>query len=305
DLRAEGGHRVSARRENNAATWLRIVAGSDGPIVVRDNFGGRAPTWSQPGVRKAGENYYIPLKAGQAIEATLPKPDRIPPAPADLAAPVVIAKPSVIQATKLPLRIGADSQGNNRFQGDMARAAVFGRPLTAAEIKALADRQKGKPESVKGCIVALDLATRDAKGFANLGIAKLRAKAVGEVSIVEDVDGLSGKALRLDGKGYLEIAHDKALDCRGGLTLAVWVRPTALPPLGVRLIDKSPVGIAAGYLLDTYPSHSLRMITRDPWVGFDAKLPVGKWSHVAATVDGESGHTALYVNGAQVKEARR
>ena len=30
DLRAEGGHRVSARRENNATTWFKIVAGRDG-----------------------------------------------------------------------------------------------------------------------------------------------------------------------------------------------------------------------------------------------------------------------------------
>ena len=34
DLRAEGGHRVSARRENNATTWFRIVAGKDGEIRI-------------------------------------------------------------------------------------------------------------------------------------------------------------------------------------------------------------------------------------------------------------------------------
>ena len=122
--------------------------------------------------------------------------------------------------------------------------------------------------------------------------------------MADDVGGLPGKALRLDGKGYLEIAHDKALDCLDGVTLAAWVRPRALPSSGARLIDKSPAGLAAGYNLDTYPGHSLRMITRDPWMGFDAKLPADQWTHVAATVDGETGHTALYVNGKLVKEAR-
>ena len=53
DLRAEGGHRVSARRENNATTWFRIVAGRDGPLRIRDNFGGREPQWSRGEVTKS------------------------------------------------------------------------------------------------------------------------------------------------------------------------------------------------------------------------------------------------------------
>ncbi|NQT52664.1 hypothetical protein HQ576_11460, partial [bacterium] len=301
DLRAEGGHRVSARRENNATTWLRIVAGRDGTVLLRDNFGGRTPTWSLPGARKVGQDFHIALKAGQAIEATLPKPGRVPPAPADLAEPVVIAKPRAIRATKLPLRIGADSQGNSRFVGDLARVAVFDRPLSAEEIRQLADRRGGKPAALKGCVVALDLAQRHGGAFGNLARRKLPAKIVGDVAVVADVDGLLGQALRLDGKGYLEIAHHKALDCLDGVTLALWVRPAALPPAGARLLDKSPVGVAAGYNLDTYPGHSLRMITRDPWVGFPAKLPVAQWTHVAATVDGQTGHTTLYLNGTKVR----
>ena len=115
---------------------------------------------------------------------------------------------------------------------------------------------------------------------------------------------LPGKALRLDGKGYLEIPHHKRLNCLGGVTLAAWIRPEPLPPNGARLIDKSPVGVAAGYNLDTYPGHSLRLITRDPWVSFNAKLPPGQWTHVAATVDGGTGHSVLYINGKLVKDCR-
>ena len=59
-----------------------------------------------------------------------------------------------------------------------------------------------------------------------------------------------------------------------------------------------------GFHLDTYPGHSLRMITRDPWVGFDAKLPAGQRTHVAATADGETSHTALYVNGKLVTQTQ-
>jgi alpha-L-fucosidase 2 len=83
DLVAEGGHKVSARRENNATVWLRVVAARDGALRVRDNFGGRAPVWSRPGAVKAGDDFVFVVKAGDVIEATLPKPAALPPAPAD------------------------------------------------------------------------------------------------------------------------------------------------------------------------------------------------------------------------------
>ena len=76
DLRAEGGHRVSARRENNATTWFRIVAGRDGALRIRDNFGGRDPQWNRSGVKKVGDDFEAVLKRGEIIEATLPKPER-------------------------------------------------------------------------------------------------------------------------------------------------------------------------------------------------------------------------------------
>jgi alpha-L-fucosidase 2 len=88
DLRAEGGHRVSARRENNATTWLRVVAGSDGVVKIRDNFGGREPKWSREGVTKVGENFEVRMKAGQSLEGTWAKPGEIPRAPPDAAKPV-------------------------------------------------------------------------------------------------------------------------------------------------------------------------------------------------------------------------
>ncbi|WP_165220353.1 glycosyl hydrolase family 95 catalytic domain-containing protein [Aquisphaera insulae] len=88
DLRTEGGHRVSARRENNATTWFRVVAGPLGTIRIRDNFGGRAPSWSRPGVTKVGDNYEIPLKSGEAIEARFEKPEHAPAAPSNAARPV-------------------------------------------------------------------------------------------------------------------------------------------------------------------------------------------------------------------------
>jgi len=83
DLVAEGGHRVSARRENNATTWLRVTAARAGELRIRDNFGGRAPQWSRAGVRKSGDDFVFSVQAGEVIEATLSRPVAAPPAPAD------------------------------------------------------------------------------------------------------------------------------------------------------------------------------------------------------------------------------
>ncbi len=81
DLRAEGGYRVSARRENNATTWLAISASRDGRLRLRDNFGGRTPQWNRGDVAKVGRNFEVFLSSGQTLSASLAKPAAIPPAP--------------------------------------------------------------------------------------------------------------------------------------------------------------------------------------------------------------------------------
>ncbi len=82
NLRAEGGHRVSAKHENNATTWFRIVAGRDGVVRIRDNFGGRTPPCSRGDVTAVDGRFEVALTKGEILEATLPKPDQIPSAPA-------------------------------------------------------------------------------------------------------------------------------------------------------------------------------------------------------------------------------
>ena len=64
------------------------------------------------------------------------------------------------------------------------------------------------------------------------------------------------------------------------------------------------MGTSNGYLLDTYPGNSLRLIVERGSLGYDAKLAPGKWVHVAATVDADGGQ-ALYVDGKGVAAARR
>jgi len=296
DLCAEGGHRASARRENNATTWLRVVAGKDGVVRIRDNFGGRTPRWSIPGVKKVGENFELAMKKGQTLEASLAKPATIPDAPADLAKPVVVRGSSRIGVNTLPLRIGADSNGGNCFVGDMARVAVFNRTLGGEEIAKLADKHNVEWVKVQGLVAAVPLPSGMSPA--------LRMAEQGKVIGVKDVEGLTGNAIRFDGKSFQEIPNHDSLAGKDGLTLAAWIRPARFPPSGMRIIDKTAVGSAIGYLLDTYPGDSLRLITRDPHLVHAVKLPVGQWSHVAATVDGKTGRQMLYVNGKAVAEGQ-
>ena len=69
DLRAECGYRVSARRENGATCWLKVTAGRDGLVKIRDNFGPKRPVWDHPEVQKAGQDWQCRLKAGETVEA--------------------------------------------------------------------------------------------------------------------------------------------------------------------------------------------------------------------------------------------
>jgi alpha-L-fucosidase 2 len=298
DLRAEGGHRVSAKRENNATTWFRVTAGKDGTVRIRDNFSGRQPKWDRDSVKKVGDNYEIALKKGQSVEAELAKPATIPPAPANLAEPVVTRRTGHIQPTKLPLRIGADSNGGSNFQGGISRALVADRPLSADEIAKLANRTNADWARTSGALVALVLTD---KGVGNLANAKLVPKAIGQIQPSEMSVGLAQYSLRFNGRNYVEIQSDAVLNCTKGITLAAWVFPD-VPAASMRIIDKSPVGAASGYLLDTHPDNALRLITREPHFSYPAKLPAKQWTHVAATVDGNTGRQTLYINGKRVAE---
>ena len=212
DLRAEGGARVSARRENNATVWLHVVAGHDGVVRIRDNFGGRAPKWNRSGVRKIGQDFQIALTRGQTIEATFTRPAALPPKPADAYEPIVIKPLPFLRPNKLPVRIGADSLGGDLFRGEIAAPAVFNRALSPTEIAQLAADRAGGVPIRSGLLIALDLTAPAGDTIPNLGLTDLVARMVGKVSIVDAPEGLGGKALHLDG-GFLQIAHDPRLDC--------------------------------------------------------------------------------------------
>jgi len=200
------------------------------------------------------------------------------------------------EGNELPLRIGADSNGGSRFVGDIARIQIFDGELSADEIAALTGDKPVDFSQEKRLLCDLDFENQEAELFVNTACDESPAKIVGDVEVV---DSPMDKAIRLSGGGFLEISHDEKLNLSKVFTLAAYIRPKSFPQGGTRIIDKIEVGASNGYLLDTFPGGSLRMITPRGTLNCDAKLPLEKWSHVSATFNAQ-GELKLYVNGKMV-----
>jgi hypothetical protein len=99
-------------------------------------------------------------------------------------------------------------------------------------------------------------------------------------------------------------AHCDAIDLTDSVTLEAWIKPRTVDSQGGRIIDKGTAGTQSGYMLDTFPGNSLRMIVRtaayEGGVSFPAKLATDRWSHVVGVFNAADGTMTLYVNGKEV-----
>jgi len=198
-----------------------------------------------------------------------------------------------IRGNARPLRIGADSKGASRFLGMMRRARVFDRELSPDQVNRLAaspDADLGE-----GCRPFLDYRLQAPQEgiIPNQMGEDFAAKVIGQLKVEQSE---LGPALRFDGDGYLEVAFDPRLNLAGPYSLDAWVCPDKLPEGGARIIDKVTAGVDDGYLLDTHPGNSLRLITEHGSVSYAAGLTPGVWAHVAGTFSPE-GELRLYING--------
>jgi alpha-L-fucosidase 2 len=70
NLRAEGGFKVSAKRAAGKTAEVRVEATVDGPLRLRDPFGGATATWNRRDLERDGEDYVVTLKNGDVLIGT-------------------------------------------------------------------------------------------------------------------------------------------------------------------------------------------------------------------------------------------
>lgn len=191
-----------------------------------------------------------------------------------------------IDPTTIPLRIGASSTGDDRFLGEIRQATVFNRALNDSEMSLLFSGQN--VESPVGDWHFVNLKESVCANQAGDGLP---------ATSVKDVKPIGADGVRLDGDGWLEVADDPSLQFRAGCTLSAWIRPEQLPAGGARIVDKTVSGTSTGYLLDTYPGNSLRLITAAGSLSYPAQLKPGEWVHVAGSYDAATGVQQLFING--------
>jgi hypothetical protein len=99
------------------------------------------------------------------------------------------------------------------------------------------------------------------------------------------------------GAGHEKPASD--VDMTRGLTVEAWIRPAQATP--GRIFDKVTAGADNGFLLDTHPGNTIRLIVGNTTLSAPAgTLTIGAWHHVAAVADGATGEIAVYLDGKQI-----
>lgn len=192
------------------------------------------------------------------------------------------------------LRIGCDSAGGSRFKGLISKAAIYGIALNEKQIEQLAQNRANIPDSFGFKPLAFwtfDSITNDT--IKNKVSDNLHAKVIGKIVITN----FNGESAAFFDNGHLEVENNDALSFEKGFTLEAWILPDA--NLGAaRIFDKVTAGVDDGFLFDTYPGRSLRLLVgREKIIAKDVLKQGIDWTHVLATFNPSNGEMRIYLNG--------
>ncbi|MCX6924960.1 MAG: hypothetical protein NT154_17360, partial [Verrucomicrobia bacterium] len=202
-----------------------------------------------------------------------------------------------LPSNSLPLRIGGDQAGGNVFRGEIAALRIYDHALSGTEIARLASAKPDAKSSAPRLVSEYLFSGAEGRLF-----AKEASPPAFVTGAVKPANAGGVACARFEG-GYLTISDQQKLAFPNGATFEVWIRPA--PGLSGRILDKITCGGSDGFLLDTYPGDSLRLIVGAetltvPFADIPySSSPASAWLHVAATVD-SGGVAALFANGRRV-----
>ncbi|MEY3897811.1 MAG: hypothetical protein RLZZ214_3332, partial [Verrucomicrobiota bacterium] len=141
----------------------------------------------------------------------------------------------------------------------------------------------------------------------NLGRMSLLKRALSSAEIKDlasrgpDAPGLKEAVVLYGGTPVAgtEIADSAAWTDLPQITAETWINPSA-ENAGSRILDKSTPGQDDGFLLDTHPGNSLRLIVGGVSYSVPNCLKAANWNHVAVAVDAQTNRMEIYLNGERV-----
>lgn len=140
----------------------------------------------------------------------------------------------------------------------------------------------------------------DRRDFLKAGLGATVAGAVGLPGARAVADSPE-EGMRLDGDTPIyQAGPDARLNLSDAVTLEAWIKAGPMSDAGGRILDKSVPGTSGGYVLDTFPGNSLRLIVQKGMCRFDAKLAPDRWTHVAGVYSAPQKVMALYIGGREV-----
>lgn len=121
------------------------------------------------------------------------------------------------------------------------------------------------------------------------------------------INGAVAQARKLSDEEIAKLAEEPPSETQapgdismaGGFTMAAWIKPAAGE--SGRIFDKITVGGSDGFLFDTHPGLSLRLIVGPDEMLVPNCLKSSEWQHVAATADVVTGVRKIYLNGKLLK----
>ncbi|HOW67842.1 MAG TPA: DUF5703 domain-containing protein [Verrucomicrobiota bacterium] len=180
---------------------------------------------------------------------------------------------SIVPTNSNPVRIGMDQRGESRFRGEIGRLTILGKPLAQNEIAAAADPDR-------------------------------RASPLTEIvkSALANTDADNSVAFAMMNPAPQILSNSTAWHFPAGFTLEAWVKPEMLDSKGARVVDKITSSASDGFLLDSFPGNSLRLICGEIQLQQKDALPAGQWTHIAAVADSAAEGCRLYLNGKSIAD---